>query len=126
MNSAPELIFVYNADQSLVAAARDFVTRILAPENYSCNLCMVTYGPLTIRHPWSAFLDTLHHKKTFLHRDEFRKQYLAYAGTPLPAVFAASQSGLKVLLGADEINRVKHWEELKKLLLSKLDGYGAD
>lgn len=115
-----ELVFVYNADATIASAARDFAARLFASEKYSCNLCMVTYGPLTIRSPWKEFLDTLPNEKTFLHRDEFRKQYPAYSGTLLPAVFAARGGNLSPLLDAKDINGVKDWRGLKELLLAEL------
>lgn len=125
MNTVPELIFVYNADSTLAAAAGDFVTRIFAPQNYSCDLCMVTYGPLTMRSPWKEFLDTVPNKKTFLHRDEFKKQYPRFAGEPLPAVFTARGGALQTLITAEEIHGVKDWRDLKALLLSSLLHHAA-
>lgn len=116
----PELIFVYNADSSLGAAAMDFVTRIFAPDNYSCNLCMVTYGPINMRTPWSIFLDTLPNKKTFLHRDEFYKQYPKEKHVTLPVILINTSGTLNVLVSTKEINNIHNVEKLKQLLIGKL------
>lgn len=126
MSAVSELLFVYNADATLAAAASDFVTRIFAPQDYACNLCMVTYGPLTMRSPWKEFLDTLPNKKTFLHRDEFRKQYPERADEPLPAVFVVENDALKLLLGPEDINSVKDWQGLKTLLVSALERHAGE
>lgn len=117
-----ELLFVYNADATLTAAVKDFATRLFTPEKYACNLCMVTYGPFAMRSSWSAFLRTLPHEKTFLHRDEFKKLYPASAGTPLPAIFAVSGGTVEVLMSAGEIDDAQSWQELKDALLLKLNG----
>lgn len=122
MADIPELVFVYNADATLAAAASDFATRLFAPEKYACNLCMVTYGPLTMKSPWKEFLETFPHKKTFLHRDEFKERYPARTDTPLPVIFAVSGENFDVVLNAEEINRAKNWQELKEALLVKLHG----
>ena len=120
---SPRLTFVYNADSSLMAAAEDFITRIVAPDKYACNLCMITYGPVSMRTPWRAFLDSLPNEKIFLHRDEFHKKYPNSIDIALPAVLADSAGGFEVVVSADEINHVTDAEALKKILTGKL--YGA-
>ena len=114
------LVFVYNADSTLASAAGNFLTRIFAPDNYSCNLCKVTYGPVKMKLPWEKFLDTLLNEKIFLHRDEFKEQYPKYNNMPLPVIFIKLSGNLEVLISAEEINNIKHWEELKTLLVSRL------
>ena len=114
------LVFVYNADSTLKAAAIDFVTRFVAPNKYSCNLCMVTYGPVREKQPWRKFLDTLPNKKVFLHRDEFLKKYPEHKNIKLPVIFTDFSGKLEVLVEAQEINQVKDAEGLIKLLTKKL------
>jgi len=122
----PQLVFVYNADSTLRAAAEDFITRIVAPDTYACNLCMITYGSVSMKTPWRAFLDSLPNEKIFLHRDEFHKKYPHYADSVLPAIFLSdSDSGLNILMSADEINGVADMEALKKLLTEKLKSIHA-
>jgi len=119
---SPRLTFVYNADSTLIAAAEDFITRIVAPGTYACNLCMITYGPVSMRTPWRAFLDSLPNEKIFLHRDEFHKKYPNSINIALPAVLADSAGDFEVVVSADEINNVTDAEALKKLLMEKLRG----
>ena len=117
----PELTFVYNADSTLKAAAGDFITRIVAPSKYPCNLCMVTYGALSMKSPWQKFLNTLPNEKIFLHRDEFHKKYPQYKDIVLPVILTGPSHDLKVFIDAEEIDGIKNTEELKKLLAERLE-----
>lgn len=120
-STLPVIVFVYNADSTLAGAAGDFVTRIFSPKNYSCNLCMVTYGSFKMKTPWKKFLETIPNEKVFLHRDEFFKAYPRYKKASLPAVFIKKDNALEVLISTKEINAIKNWKELKILLISKLE-----
>jgi len=119
-NTNNTLVFVYNSDGTLKAAAVDFVMRFVAPDKYSCNLCMVTYGPVFEKKSWRAFLDTLPNKNIFLHRDEFLKQYPEYRNIKLPVILTDSGEKLETLVSAEEIQTVKDIEGLKKLITEKL------
>ena len=119
-NKNNTLVFVYNSDGTLKAAAVDFVTRLVTPDKYSCNLCMVTYGSMFKKQSWRAFLDTLPNKIIFLHRDEFLKQYPEYRNIKLPVVLTDSCEKLETLVSAEEIQTVKDLEGLKKLITEKL------
>ena len=114
------LVFVYNSDATLMAAVADFVTRFVAPDKYSCNLCMVTYGPVFKKQSWREFLDTLPNKKIFLHRDEFLKQYPEYRDIELPVILTDFGGKLETLVSVEEINKVQNTEGLKKLITKKL------
>ncbi len=117
----PQIIFVYNSDATLKAAAEDFITRIVTPSKYACNLCMVTYGAVAMKSPWRDFLDSLPNEKTFLHRDEFHKKYPHHTDTALPVILTESEDGLNILVNAEEIEGVSDMEGLKKILLEKLE-----
>ena len=119
-NTNDTLVFVYNSDGTLKAAAVDFVTRFIAPDKYSCNLCMVTHGLMFEKQSWRTFLDTLPNKSIFLHRDEFLKQYPEYRDIKLPVILTDSGEKLETLVSAEEIRAVKDLEELKKLITEKL------
>ena len=119
-NANDTLVFVYNSDGTLKAAAVDFVTRFIAPDKYSCNLCMVTHGLMFEKQSWRTFLDTLPNKSIFLHRDEFLKQYPEYRDIKLPVILTDSGEKLETLVSAEEIRAVKDLEELKKLITEKL------
>ena len=115
-NANDTLVFVYNSDGTLKAAAIDFVTRFVAPDKYSCNLCMVTYGLVFEKQSWRTFLDTLPNKNIFLYRDEFLKQYPEYRNLKLPVILTDSGEKLETLVSAEEIQTVEDLEGLKKLI----------
>ena len=120
MQSDFELIFVYNADSSLFALASDFVHKIVVPKSYQCNLCMITYGPLKMKKEWKVFLDSIPHKKKFLHRDEFQKQFPEHKDTRLPVILKQEPGTSVVLVTSSEINTTNTIKGLKELLKSKL------
>lgn len=65
------LILVYNADGGLIAAARDWVHKLVSPATYPCSLCAIAYGAFTMRGEWRRFLDSLSMPLRFHHRDDF-------------------------------------------------------
>ena len=117
-----KLIFVYNADSSVFSQISDAVKKVVTPSKYECNLCMVTYGPISMKEEWREFLNALPFEKEFLHRDEFQKQYPELAGTKLPAIFISQNNTLSSLISAEEINKQRNVENLKKLLMTRIRG----
>ena len=115
-----KLIFVYNADSSVFSQVSDAVKKIVTPSKYECNLCMVTYGAISMKDEWKEFLDALLFEKEFLHRDEFQKQYPELKSTKLPAIFISQNNTLSVLVSADEINIQKNIDGLKNIINSKI------
>jgi len=118
--NAHKLIFVYNADSSVFSQVSDAVKKILTPSKYECNLCMITYGAVSMKDEWKEFLDALPFEKEFLHRGEFQKQYPELAGTKLPAIFISQNNTPNPLVSADEINMQKNVEDLKELLIGRI------
>ena len=119
-NKNDTLLFVYNADSTFFAQVSDFARKIVAPQTYRCNLCMITYGLFEMKGEWKEFLDTLPQQKIFLHKDEFTKKYQSYAKIQLPAIFVIPNGIVNELISAQEINYEKSAAELKELLLLKL------
>ena len=116
-----ELVFVYNADSSLFSLAGDFVTKITAPSKYQCNLCMITYGPFAMKKEWKEFLAALPYKKTFLHKDEFQREYTNFKDIPLPAIFLVSEEGkMQHFVSKEEIKKQKDLAGLKRAITDKL------
>ena len=116
------IIFVFNADATLFAQAGDFMKRLLTPDKYQCNLCMVTYGQFgAMKDEWESFVNSLSEDKEFLHREEFYKKYPRYKNTPLPAIFVTNDgSTLSILASREEINAVQTIPEMEALLTRKL------
>ena len=81
----PRLVFVYNADSGLFNAMADAAHKVFSPDTYACNLCKVTYGWMTEKRAWRAFVEQLPMPVGFLHRDELRRDFPALF-IALPAV----------------------------------------
>ena len=118
-----KFIFIYNADSSVFAQVSDAFKKIATPDKYQCNLCMVTYGAVSMKDEWKEFLDTLPFEKEFLHRDEFQKYYPKLESTKLPAIFISQNNILNLIVSAEEINRQKDIAGLKNTLRIKLTQY---
>jgi len=118
--NAHKLIFVYNADSSVFSQVSDAVKKIVTPSKYECNLCMVTYGAISMKDEWREFLDTLPFEKEFLHRDEFQKRYPELRGTKLPTIFISQNNTLSSLVSAEEISKQRNVENLKELLMGRI------
>lgn len=116
----PRLLFVYNADGGLVNALKDTWHKAVSPETYECALCAITYGALSMRPEWKAYLKRLPYETRFLHRDEWIAAFPG-AGEPLPAIFL--QEGASpplVLVRAEEMKLGQSLDELMTLLNRKL------
>jgi hypothetical protein len=116
-----ELIFVYNADSGLFSQVTDFAHKILSPQTYQCHLCALTYGSLAMKNDWKGFLKTIPFQKSFLHRDEFVKNFPSVSGNTFPLIFLNKGGTLKVLLSAAEINAQKDLSNLKRILQERLN-----
>lgn len=115
------ILFVYNADSSIFSQVSDAVQKIISPSSYECNLCMVTYGTVSMKDEWKKYLDTLPFVKEFLHRDEFQEHYPELANTKLPAIFLVRNNIPSLLISAEDINMQKSVDDLMKLLNDRLN-----
>ncbi len=116
-----ELLFVYNADGGFFNTLTDHAHKLLSPATYPCNLCMVTFEGFAMKQEWKEFLASLGADIRFLHRNEFRAAHPALADQALPALFAASEGGPRLLLGPGEINREKELAGLIRLVRTALE-----
>jgi len=121
MENKIELIFVYNADSSFLAQVGDYFHKAVVPSTYKCNLCQITYGGLGMKDEWKEFVDTLPYKTTFLHRDEFTKEYPNLQKIKLPALFKKEGQNISEFISAEEINKQKTVENLKDLVRKSLN-----
>ena len=117
--SVPQLIFVYNADSGLFNTLSDMAHKLLSPDTYACNLCALTHGHFGPRREWTAFLKSLDIPCTFLHHDEFIRQY-GLEDIALPAVFVADGPVLEVCIDADTLGQCRSLDELKALIADRL------
>lgn len=119
----PTLLFVYNADSGLFNTVTDIAHKILSPQTYSCNLCALTHGHFKVREDWVKFLETLDADCEFLHRDEFTTAY-GPMDIALPTIFKKTPDGLLPLIDAATLRNCASLNELKKLLVSRLQPSG--
>ena len=106
------LLFVYNADSGPVSALMDAVHKVVSPQTYSCSLCFITYGAVSMRREWKDYVARLPYPTEFLHRDEFCARWPGLE-VPLPAIMVqAGERAPEVLVGAAEMSREQSVAEL--------------
>ena len=112
------LLFVYNADSGLFNAMADIGHKLFSPETYACRLCAITYGLLTEKAKWRAFVSSIDAECEFLHRDELHRREPGLSAN-LPAVFRITDQGPKVCLDAVTLNGCSNIADLKALIRSR-------
>ncbi len=115
-----KLLFVYNADTGLFNAVADATHKLLFPNTYSCNLCKITYGVVSMKKDWKIFLQSLPYELEFLHKDEFYIKYPDQRNLILPAILRKENDRIDAFLSAQEINTCKTLEDLKSLITKKI------
>ena len=106
-----EVIFVYNADGGLASRAMDAVHKIVRPETYECDLCMITHGALTMRGEWRAFTERLAVPSRALHRDEFAREF-PRRDFAWPAVLVRRGEEMETLVSREEMAGMQTVPEL--------------
>lgn len=114
------LIFVYNADDGLAAALLDAVHKTVAPASYPCSLCAITYGPVSMKRGWKAYLAALPHEKRFFHRQSFARAHPDLRNLALPAILIDHGDGPAPLLSAAEMNALPDLDALIAALDARL------
>lgn len=106
-----KLIFVYNADSGFFNLLADMAHKIVSPDTYNCQLCMLTHGHLGMREQWKEYLESLDAQLEFLHRDEFLNKYGQHAAG-LPALFVAREGQAELFMTESEINACESLQAL--------------
>lgn len=108
-----KLIFVYNVDSNLMALIGATAHKLASSKTYTtCNLCKLTYPGVFMNKEWKQFIASLPFVTTFLHRDEFVKEYPDQKDIKLPAAFIEDGSNLRLVISEEEISRAKNLSEL--------------
>jgi hypothetical protein len=115
------LIFVYNADSDFSSVVEDFWGKLTNSGQVKCKLCELTYGTWAMKEEWKLFLGTLGVETKFMHKDEFVTK-LGRDYIDFPAVFIKKDKGVRVLVTAAEINKVRDLQDLMDLIEFKLKG----
>lgn len=117
-----KILFVYNADSGILNGLKDLIHKNVSPETYACRLCAVTYNNLGMIPEWRKFLQGLGRDVEFLHRDELELRFSMKA-IPLPAAFIhCKNTGTRLWLDADAMNRCRTLEDLKQLVMRNIPG----
>lgn len=110
-----ELIFIYNADSDLLSKVSDFAHKVISPNTYSCSLCKLTHGTLTMHREWSEFLQGLHCKIRFEYKDKWKGK-----GTmEFPLIFLKAGNKKEVIASPGDLNKIIVLQELMDLIKSK-------
>jgi hypothetical protein len=117
--SAPTLIFVYNADSGVLNGLKDLWIKTATPEQYSCQLCAVTYGLTGMKREWRDFVRGLGRPVRFLHRDEVEREY-GVTGLELPAAYEQRGTHLLPVIRAAEMRACTTLEDLRALVNQRL------
>jgi len=120
LKTSSELIFVYNANSGFFAGIKDLIHKSVSPKTYVCNLCGLTFNGASMKQEWREFINSLPLKTTFLHKDEFIKQYPKYTTAQFPAVYKIEDATLTEIIPAFEVNKAKSLSDLKSLILETL------
>lgn len=112
----PTLVFVYNAADGIFAAIGDAVHKAVSPDTYPCSLCAITYGAVSMRPEWRAYLKSLPYEVRFFHRPNFQRAYPTLAGVALPVVLLNQGANSRVLLDAATLDQVGDVNDLIVLL----------
>ena len=95
-----KLLFVYNADSGVVNTVKDIGHKLFSPQTYDCFLCSLTHGTFRENPDWKAFRQDSASEMTFLHRDEFERQYDMHLD--YPAILKRNDS-LDVVIARDQL-----------------------
>ncbi|MBA2544077.1 MAG: hypothetical protein H0V17_30820 [Deltaproteobacteria bacterium] len=105
-----ELVFVYDADSGTWSKLFDAAHKVISPATYSCSLCALTYGMVSMRREWAQFVRSLPHAVRFAYRDEIRREHAV--APPLPALLERRDGAWITLLDKPQIAACKNVDEL--------------
>jgi hypothetical protein len=114
-----QLIIAYTAQNGLFNALNDWAHKYFSPSSYESRLCHFTYGLTGMLRPWTDFLESVPYPTIPLHREEFRKAYIAL-DVRLPAILADRRGRVLVLVSAGELEVMENLSQLIELTLTRL------
>ncbi len=120
MDKNSGLVFVYNADRGFFNLMADISHKVLSPSTYPCNLCLLTHSAFSMRKEWRDFLAKIKPPLTFLHRDEFRKEFKLEDDLPAIYIKDLRTYNLRPFLDAPTLKTLTGLEDLKQMISDKL------
>ncbi|GHA55370.1 hypothetical protein [Pontibacter akesuensis] len=109
-----KLVFVYNAETGFFNKLTDFAHKIISPKTYACSLCALTYGKLTMRQEWAAYLQALPLEVSFVYKNEWK--FAPIRNTYPLIALQTGENRVEVLLEAQELNHIKSLTQLQEKL----------
>jgi len=120
MDKHSGLVFVYNADRGFFNLMADISHKMLSPTTYPCNLCALTHGAFSMRKEWREFLAKIKPPLTFMHRDEFRKEFKLEDDLPAIYIQDLRTEELRPFIAAATLKTLTGLENLKQMISDKL------
>ena len=120
MDKNSGLVFVYNADRGFFNLMADISHKMLYPNTYPCNLCALTHGAFSMRKEWREFLTKIKPPLTFMHRDEFRKEFKLEDDLPAIYIQDLRTEELRPFIDAPTLKALTGLEDLKQMINNKL------
>ena len=120
MDKNSGLVFVYNADRGFFNLMADISHKMLSPTTYPCNLCALTHGAFSMRKEWREFLAKIKPPLTFMHRDEFRKEFKLEDDLPAIYIQDLRTEELRPFIAAATLKTLTGLEDLKQMISEKL------
>ncbi len=120
MDKNSGLVFVYNADRGFFNLMADISHKMLSPTTYPCNLCALTHGSFSMRKEWRDFLAKIKPPLTFMHRDEFRKEFKLEDDLPAIYIQDLRTEELRPFIVAATLKTLTGLEDLKHMISDKL------
>ena len=120
MDKNSGLVFVYNADRGFFNMMADISHKVLSPSTYPCNLCALTHGAFSMRKEWRDFLAKIKPPLTFLHKDEFRKEFKLEDELPAIYIQDLRTEELRPFIDATTLKTLTGLEDLKHMISDKL------
>lgn len=118
--TARTILFIYNANEGLFSAMADAAHKLISPATYPCSLCAITYGAVSMRGEWKAYLKRLGHETRFYHREDFARDWPGEA-VALPAILEVTHGGtLSTLIPKDDLDQVQSVAHLITMLEDRL------
>jgi hypothetical protein len=120
--TARTILFIYNANEGLFSAMADAAHKLISSATYPCSLCAITYGAVSMRGEWKAYLKRLPHETRFYHREDFARDWPGEAVT-LPAILEQTGGGtLTMVMSKEDLDTVQSVAQLVAMLEDRLRG----
>ena len=109
-----KLLFVYNANSGTLDRLIDNVHKVVSPSTYDCNLCAITFGNFTEDSLWKSYREHGNNNMTFLHKDEFEKEYRSkwLPKFEYPVVLSEENQELQLFISKGELDTLETSEGL--------------